>query len=121
MTDTVHFSTLMKRSLCGKQGQYTGTPDKVTCERCNKILEKASAVEVDLWALEAAENARFAKPKATVTLDHVRELFALSVARREGEVQKALDRVEHEKEELARMKQYGLDFEIDIAKAMDGM
>lgn len=121
MTDTVHFSTLMKRGLCGKQGKYTGTPDKVTCERCKAIVAKASATEVDLWALEAAENERFGKPKPSVTCDHVRELFALSVVCREREVQKALDRVEHEKEELERMKRYARDFDLDVAMAMDGM
>lgn len=121
MTDTVHFSTLLKRSLCGKQGNYTGDPTRVTCERCKQRLEKATAVEVDLWALDAAENVRFGKPKPTATPAHVRELFALSFQRREQEITKAMERVDYAKEELEQMKKHLLGFETELATAMDGM
>lgn len=100
-----HFSILNLRSVCGaklgKHASMTGETKHVTCSRCRTMLEQASAVQADLWALEAADF--LAKhPVDCVTAEHVRTLYVFALERREAELKRSQERVEYDMDELAK-------------------
>lgn len=122
MADTIHFSVLMRRALCGSVAlHYTAKPSEVTCERCKQFVAKASATEVDLWALEAAQDLKTLKEKSALNAPHVTALFAFSLERRANVVKRAQESVEYALTELESMKKHALDFDTEVAMAMDGM